>query len=116
MIKCCTVNELGSFSKIGTLVEKKVNQLNDKGCKILNIFETKITKVPNTSDQEFVIVYDDCKKISSTEEFVKKINESQHTCGRCKFEYCPEYKFPCCGCIHCDDIRPDLWEAKEDEE
>ncbi len=128
MIKCCTVNELGSFSKIGTLLEKRVNQLNDEGYKILNIFETKITKVPNTSDQEFVIVYDDCEKISDTEEFVKKTmdlffgdyngydaNESKHTCGRCKYMNIPEDGYPCRKCKWGVDYRPDLWEAKEDE-
>lgn len=128
MIKCCTVNELGSFSKIGTLLEKRVNQLNDDGCKILNIFETKTTKVPNTSDQEFVIVYDDCEKISSTEELVNKTTdlffedyygydaiENQHTCGRCKYEKLPENAYPCKFCMNGPDRRYDFWEAKEDE-
>lgn len=111
MIKCCTVNELGSFSKIGTLLEKRVNQLNDDGCKILNIFETKTTKVPNTSDQEFVIVYDDCKKVSNYDAI-----KNQHTCGRCKYEQLPEDAYPCDRCMYGPDDRYDFWEAKKDEE
>ena len=65
MIKCCNVNEYGSFNKVGTVLEKKIDQLNDDGYKILNVFETKVTKVPNCSDQAFIIIYDDGEKMES---------------------------------------------------
>lgn len=59
------------------------------------------------------------KELEKEERKWNSIKESQtyskHTCGRCKFEYRPDYKFPCSCCIHNDDIRPDLWEEKEDE-
>ena len=54
------------------------------------------------------------KMNGSNYEKVDKKN-IHHTCGSCKFEYRPEYKFPCSNCTHGDDIRPDLWEEKEDE-
>lgn len=59
MIRCCTVDELGTSDKVGKVLEKSLDELNDAGCKIINVFETRVAKVPNHSDQAFIIIYDD---------------------------------------------------------
>lgn len=43
-------------------------------------------------------------------------NEKYHTCGRCKYEYTPDDKYPCNSCIHGTDNRTDLWELKQESE
>ena len=79
MIRCCTVDEYGSFSKVGTVLKEKIGRLNDAGYKILNVFETKVTKVPHHSDQGFIIIYDDCEKIESEVMIDKPISHEELT-------------------------------------
>lgn len=43
-------------------------------------------------------------------------NEKYHTCGRCKYEYTPDGKYPCIACIHGTDHRTDLWKLKQESE
>jgi len=43
-------------------------------------------------------------------------NEKYHTCGRCKYEYTPDDKYPCIACTHGTDHRIDLWELEQESE
>lgn len=54
------------------------------------------------------------RKRMTDEELIN--NEKYHTCGRCKYEYTPDNKYPCVSCIYGTDHRTDLWELKEEED
>ena len=59
MIKAITVSQCAYDTNAGELLIKKLDELQIiSGYKIINIFETKVTPIPNLSDQGFVIIYD----------------------------------------------------------
>lgn len=57
MIRTITVQQRVSYTPVADELRKEVDILNEQNCRIINIFETKVNKVPGHSDQGFIIVY-----------------------------------------------------------
>lgn len=60
MIKSITICEVTTYDVVGELLKKSLEELNKRHYRILNVFETKVNKIPRCkTDQGFIVVYDD---------------------------------------------------------
>ena len=59
-----TVKQFTSYRKVCDELEDTLNMLNKQGYDILSVIETKVNKIPDFSDQGFIIIY----KINEVEE------------------------------------------------
>lgn len=60
MICTKTVKQINSYTPVADELQKWLEIIQDKwGCKIITVYETKVNKCPNCSDQAFIILYDD---------------------------------------------------------
>ncbi len=62
MIRSRTVHQITSYTPVANELTKVLEVLQEHGVKVLNIYETKVNKVPGLSDQAFIIIYDDGEK------------------------------------------------------
>ena len=52
-----TVRQFISYRKVCDELEDTLNMLNKQGYDILSVIETKVNKIPDFSDQGFIIIY-----------------------------------------------------------
>lgn len=62
MIRTTTVRQVVSYTPVADELNSRVEALNEQGCHITNIIETRVNMIPGCSDQGFIIVYDDSVK------------------------------------------------------
>jgi len=58
MITSITVRERASYEEVGELLKERLDDLNDKGFKIISVHETKVNGGLGSSNQGFIIIYD----------------------------------------------------------
>lgn len=51
------VQQTSIYATVGEELESVINKLNELGCEIKSITETKVDKVPDLTDQAFIVVY-----------------------------------------------------------
>ena len=66
MIKSKTIQQICSYKPVADELKEELENINKKGYKILNIFETRVPKTLKSSDQGFIIIYDDHKDNTPT--------------------------------------------------
>ena len=60
MICTKTVKQINSYTPVADELQSWLEIIQGKwNCKIISVFETKVNKSPNCSDQAFIILYDD---------------------------------------------------------
>lgn len=52
-----TVRQTVSYKSVGEELSDKLRQYNKLGHEVMNVFETKVGKIPGCSDQGFIVVF-----------------------------------------------------------
>ena len=69
MIRSLTVHETTPYDEVGNLLHDALYRIQKCGYKLLNVFETKVNKIPHCkTDQGFIIVYDDTVSLAQPEQ------------------------------------------------
>ena len=67
MINSTTVRQVTSYTPVSSELVEKLDILQKQGYHIINVIETKVNKIPDCSDQGFIILYADGDNSSSVD-------------------------------------------------